>query len=258
MARKEEIESKFENLTNLFNSIEPKPSQYAVFIDFLNIFIRNYSSNYNIDFRQTQLRYNQKDWYAFGKMFIECLEIVKREGTGNKCFDLFGTFVHSHKTLSSYFARNFTQSSKIYIQTAFGMDYDTAKTVYDPYCQTARRSLEINSKKTGMFHTLIDHDYSCVKISALNLMLHGIDGVVICDNALNPKSSFKGAFIVNRFLHIKKYPRIVFVEDVKAAYQYVDARVIEKRAQAKLEEQKEKQNNNRKSTEKNGKNQKGM
>ena len=258
MVRKRQADPRFENLTQLFDSIKPKPNEYVVFTDFIDLSINYYSPNYKVDLNHIQQRYDQNELNTFGLMFKECLEIMGKEFKTEKCFDLFGTFVRSHKTLNRYFDPHFTLPPELAKLMAMGKDYKNAKTFYNPSCGTARISLEVNGLKAGLFHTLIGKDYLCVKISALNLMLHGIDGIVVCDSALNPQSNFKGAFIVNRVLHIEKYPRIDHVDDSKVAYHYIDTRVPEKKIQAKFEELKKEQKDKRETKQKSGKNQKGM
>jgi hypothetical protein len=82
-------------------------------------------------------------------------------------------------------------------------------------------SLAANSANLGMFHALIDIDYTCAKMAALNLMLHGIKGIVICDDGLFPGNSFRGAFIINSELQYTGVPHIICEKDVSKAYHYI-------------------------------------
>lgn len=138
----------------------------------------------------------------------------------NSYYDIFGTFYEINSLTNKHFAQFFTPLHICQLMAQI-VSPENKHSFYDPCCGSARFSLAANSVTLGMFHSLIDIDYTCARMSALNLMYHGIQGIVICDNGLSAGKEFKGAFIVNRRLLFTRVPQIEFVSNVNEAYNYV-------------------------------------
>lgn len=73
-----------------------------------------------------------------------------------------------------------------------------------------------------LFHHANDLDFTCVKMSALNFMLHGIKGVVTCDDALNQSGkAFRSAFIVNDTIA----PSLYYTTDYNFTMNYLQEKI---------------------------------
>ena len=213
------------NFIKIFDSLAIKHNSHRVFDDFLDLFINGFCFNYKIDLENIRSRYSQKERYTFGRLIQETILILNKElKVDDTFYDVFGTFYELQSLTNKYFAQFFTPTTVCTFMAQI-LEPQQKEFISDPCCGSGRLSLAANSVNIGAFHTLIDKDYTCAKMSALNLMLHGIDGIVICDNGLLPGRDFNGAFIVNRFLGKERIPRIEFVNDVNRAYNYVRARL---------------------------------
>lgn len=228
----------------LFDSIAIRHNQFKVFDDFLDLFINFFSFNHRIDLDYIKSTYTQEHRNTFGELIKETLFIIQRESkTVNDYYDVFGSFYELHSLTNKKFGQFFTPISIIdfmaNILTPQGGEF-----MPDPCCGSGRFSLAANKVNLGLFHSLVDKDYTCAKMSALNLMLHGIDGIVLNDNGLFPSKEFNGAFIVNRNLKLEKVPRIEFVSDVNEAYNYIRKRVgVEEKKEPPKKEEKINNNN---------------
>ncbi len=219
------VPEEMKNFIKIFDSIAYKHSHYKVFDDFLDLFINGFSFNHQIDLERIRKTYNQNERNTFGLLIKESIMILDKMIQTDNCFyDIFGTFYELNSLTNKYFAQFFTPITVCKFMAQI-LEPQSTENFSDPCCGSARFSLAANSVNIGMFHSLIDIDYTCVKMSALNLMFHGIDGIVICDNGLLPGQNFKGAFISNRYLKYEKVPRIEYVDNINVAYNYVRKRL---------------------------------
>ncbi|SEC65167.1 N-6 DNA Methylase [Tenacibaculum sp. MAR_2009_124] len=217
--------SELKEFIKIYDKLSYKHNHYKVFEDYLDLFINSFSFDHKIDLENIRERYNEEERIIFGELIQQSLLILQKKLKFEDCYDLFGTFYELKSLHNKYFGQFFTPMPVCRLMsTIASIDKDT-KNFHDPCSGSARLSLAANSDSLGMFHVLIDKDYTCAKMSALNLLLHGIQGVVICDNALCPGTSFQGAFLVNKYLYIEKIPRIEFTENVNFAYNYLRLRL---------------------------------
>ena len=84
----------------------------------------------------------------------------------------------------------------------------------EPTCGSGRLNLAIHSVNHKCLHRANDLDWTCAKMTALNFAVHGVKGLITCDDGLWPKKSFKGAFLVN----YTRAPYIEYIPDCEAAY----------------------------------------
>ena len=212
----------FKNFEAIFNKIAQRHGYYSVFDDFLDLFINAWCLNYNLDLKRIRSLYNKEERLNFGLLIKETIFILNQNiSSDTDWFDVFGTFYESasiskHKGFAQYFTPPTICDFMAQIVAP-----ESREKIADPACGSARMSLAANRTFLGAFHFLVDLDYTCAKMAALNLMLHGINGVVISDDGLFPGNSFKGAFIVNRKIRYTGVPEIEFEPDIVKAYNYV-------------------------------------
>ncbi|MEM8510445.1 MAG: N-6 DNA methylase [Bacteroidota bacterium] len=215
------LPEELKNFGNIFDSISHKHGHYHVFEDFLDMSINAWCYNHQIDLPRLQKKYTLEERHQFGELIKETIRVLDRMIVDDTSFyDLFGTFYEIHSLTNKHFAQFFTPLPVCLLMAQI-VSPKNKEHFADPCCGSARFSLAANSVNLGMFHSLIDIDYTCARMSALNLLYHGIHGIVICDNGLLAGKSFKGAFIVNRWLPYTKTPQIEFEPNVNRAYGYV-------------------------------------
>jgi type I restriction enzyme M protein len=207
---------------DVFNSLSRKNGYYNVWEDFLTLYINSWSLNFEFERELIQKRYTLEERQKFTVLIMEVLKVLQQKISSDKCwYDFFGSFYEQVSlTKEKGFAQYFTPPTICTLMAQLLGDKDK-KNLNDPACGSARMSLAANSANLGMFHALIDIDYTCAKMAALNLMLHGIKGIVICDDGLFPGNSFRGAFIINSELNYTGVPHIIFEKDVAKAYHYI-------------------------------------
>lgn len=225
------IPQTYKRFNDDFQSLARIYGYYTVFEDYLSLFINAFSFNYNINLKAIQEKYSQEQRYCFGRLIKSTIAIINDELRNEySWFDFFGGF-YELQALSKkqFFAQYFTPKNICDLMVSISVGSKKRSSFSDPCCGSGRFSLSFNSKNLGAFHFLIDIDYTCTKMSALNLMLHGIEGVVVCDDTLWPGSSFKGAFYINRKLRFSGVPEIEFLQGADQAYDIIRERFPSKK-----------------------------
>ena len=193
---------------NIFDSLSRSHGTYYIFQDFLDLSINAWSYNHQIDLPAIRKKYSEKERQLFGQLIQETVRILDKQIVSDTDFyDVFGTFYELNALTNKHFAQFFTPLPICNFMAQI-VSPERTDNFKDPCSGSARFSLAANSISPGMFHSLIDIDYTCARMSALNLMYHGIHGIVICDNGLFAGKDFKGAFIVNRWLNYLGIPQM--------------------------------------------------
>lgn len=220
------LPAEFKGFYKSFETLTRRYGYYTIFEDFLDLFINGFSFDYKIDLEQIQSKYSKEERLLFGSLIQEViLTLNQKIKSDTDWYDFFGTF-YELVSLSKQkgFAQFFTPPTVCTFMAQI-LDLSNSETFSDPCSGSARFSLAANSVCLGNFHFLVDLDYTCAKMSALNLMLHGINGIVVCDNSLDPGSEFRGAFVVNHNLNKTGVPQIEFIDHKDLAYKYVSYRL---------------------------------
>lgn len=76
------------------------------------------------------------------------------------------------------------------------------KVVGDPACGSGRMLLAFNNLAPGNFHYATDIDSICVKMTAINMCIHGICGQVVCADALWYRDSWRFGYQINETLKL--------------------------------------------------------
>ncbi|MCG3165552.1 MAG: hypothetical protein POELPBGB_01320 [Bacteroidia bacterium] len=192
---------------NIFDKIAYRESYEKVFDDFLKLIICCYTRNYI-----TGLSYYEEEYFQiiepykehktqdyFPQLLAELIlymENMKNSSEGN---DLLGTF---YETELSH-GRNgqfFTPFHLCAMMAKMLKGEDTKScNVLDPSCGSGRMLLAF-AKDSTLVHTYygIDIDPLCVKMTAINMFLNGLQGEVICADALAP-ADFKFGYKISLF-----------------------------------------------------------
>lgn len=211
--------------TSYFDLLALKHGYYYVFDHYLDSIINAFCFNYNEEaMNYIRNRYCQNERYVLGEMLKIWIKIMDLKITSdNDFFDWFGYYYEKNAMSKQQgFAQYFTPEHICKFMAMLVMnDNVIQENVYEPTCGSGRLNLSAHSINNKLFHVANDLDYTCAKMSALNFMIHGIRGIVTCDDALLPKSKFKGAFVINSGI----VPSIQFIADVNEAYLYINNRI---------------------------------
>lgn len=206
----------------IFDGLAIRHSYYYVFDNFLDCALNGFCFDYDLETMETiRKRYNQDERYKFGELIKIWIVLADKKVKSDKCFyDFFGNFYELNAmSKQKGFAQFFTPEHicKLMVALTCGSNSINQR-VYEPACGSGRFNLAIHSENPTLFHVANDLDITCAKMSALNFMLHGIKGIVTCDDALLPRTKFRGAFVVNEFTA----PMIRYIDDLDKAYEYIN------------------------------------
>ena len=208
-----------------FNELSMKYGHYNVFENYLDMAINGFCFNYDAKL-MTSLRekYTQDERYMFGELIHMWIYLCnKKIVTDNMFFDWFGTFYEQNAMSKKRgFAQFFTPDPICkFMAQILNIENPNAKSMCEPACGSGRFNLAAHALNHKMFHVANDLDLTCAKMTALNFMMHGIKGIVICDDSLLPKSKFRGAFVINQYFA----PSIRYIDDMNEAYFYANYKI---------------------------------
>ncbi|MFO0386348.1 MAG: class I SAM-dependent DNA methyltransferase [Flavobacteriales bacterium] len=160
-------------------------------------------------------RYNRQEKDAFNEMFFEMLNVFKEAVTvkDNPYYDLFG---HIYETLASsqkksglgqFFTPETIVEMIVHMQTQ-GLETGQGKRIVDPTCGSGRMLFIAHVYAPGNYVYGIDIDPLCAKMSAINMMLHGCVGEVVCGNGLWLEHDWRFALAINTDLSKTGIPSI--------------------------------------------------
>lgn len=206
----------------LFSKVSMKHGEYNTFENFLDCCINGLSFNYDKEIMNRIVNdYTQDERYIFGEMlqiWVRCMDLKVQDD--NSFYDFFGNIYEQNSmTKAKGFAQYFTPEPvcKLLAQLTVQPNNEGEK-INEPACGSGRNNLAAHSINHKMFHVANDLDITCAKMTALNFTIHGIKGVVTCDDGLFPKSKFRGAFIIN----YRTAPLIEYCNDVNVIYSFLD------------------------------------
>lgn len=183
-----------------FEKLAYKHGHFQVFENFLDCAINGFCFNYSNDIMEAvRKRYTQDERHQFGELIKLWILICSEEIQTDNCwFDFFGNFYEANAmSKQKGFAQYFTPPTICDFMVKI-TDPSKGESIGEPACGSGRFNLAAHAQNPKLFHHANDLDFTCVKMSALNFMIHGIKGVVTCNDALaQPGASFRSAFIVN-------------------------------------------------------------
>lgn len=186
-------------------SLSRKHGRHRVFEDFLNICIccfaiePNGVSRYEEDYLVIIAKYSKEEHQLFSTLFAQLIILMERynqdSGMGNDILGIYFEQYLSDKGLSQYFTPYPIARFMAEIQ---GIDEEKEVRILDPACGSGRMLLAAGDKG-GKHHRFYGIDLSllCVKITAVNLFLNGLQGEVMCANALAP-NDFRLSYRIRR------------------------------------------------------------
>lgn len=203
--------------SSLFDHLAMKHGYYNVFDHFLDCAINGFCPNYSQEIMgHIRSRYQEEERFRFGEMIKIWIFIMDKTVTDDHSFyDFFGSF-YEEQAISKQkgFAQYFTPKPVCQLLASIVLGSSKQETILEPACGSGRLNLAFHAINHKCFHHANDLDITCAKMSALNFVMHGIKGMVTCDDGLWPTRSFRGAFLIN----YTRAPFIEYVPDSKTAY----------------------------------------
>ncbi len=198
---------------------------YTLFTDYIDYCLNYFLLDESTNERQAKLleKYPGKE-EEFYKLLLLTMDVMKTQifKSTHKWawYDLFGTYyeILASSYKRSAFGQFFTPEHVCDMMAmmvgpiegnSLIVDGDSYPSVNDPACGSGRNLLAANKQANGKVVVIgQDLDPVCVKMTALNLALHGVRGEVICGDTLKG-DDFRFGYQVNTALKMLGRPHIL-------------------------------------------------
>ena len=185
-----------------------------VFDDFITMTLTQYTHPTSDGF------YDRKEKDAFNEMYYEVIRIMDEQTgkQGRRWFDCFGAM---YETLSSNYKKSslgqfFTPESVVEViclmQLGGEIKEGAKRRILDPCSGSGRMLFIAHAHAPGNYTYAIDIDQLCAKMSAINMMMHGCVGEVVCGNGLFLDQDWRWAIAVNPILTHHGVPSLMKIE----------------------------------------------
>lgn len=192
-----------------FGRLNYKYDTADVFCDFVDLMLTTFKYNGDKELGdRLKKKYNQ-DYEQLCICVREMFLTYNKELGKKEWFDGLGLFYEeiTSKYKSSRLGQFFTPQPVCDLMASI-TSYNTAtidkKTVGmvvgDPCCGSGRMLLAFNAIKPHNHHYATDMDTICVKMTAINMCLHAIEGQVVCADALMYGDSWRFGYEINATL----------------------------------------------------------
>lgn len=210
------------HFNSLFDHLALRHSYYNAFDNFLDCCINAFCINYDADtMERIRKTYTQDERYMFGEMlqiWVLCMD--KRIHSDSSFHDFFGNFYEEKAMSKKYgFAQYFTPEPICNLMVSLVNISEETSYVYEPTCGSGRLNLAMHAHNNKLFHYANDLDITCAKMTTLNFLIHGVKGMVTCDDGLFVKNDFKGAFLIN----YQTAPFIEYITNADLAYKILNS-----------------------------------
>lgn len=195
-----------------------------VFDDFVTMTIAQFGPPPMFDDWHTDAMraYDRKEKDAFNEMFFEIFKIFHEqiEVKEKKFYDLFGYMYEllSSQGKKSSLGQFFTPECLVEMMVQMTQETKPGerKKMLDPACGSGRMLFISHVHAPGNFQYGVDIDQLCVKMTAMNMMLHGCVGEVVCGNGLALEHDWRFCLSINPHLHFTGVPSILKIEKEKS------------------------------------------
>lgn len=215
MPKTREIPLNMREFNSLFSILARKHDAARVFDDFLTLVVcvlaRQTQEEWYLD---TIRKYDEDDINIFPKL-LGCLFIIyENEITEGYWSDPLGTFyeILTGNYKKSKLGQFFTPPALCDMMAMLTIPKGTfGKTVSEPTCGSGRAILAIHHHSPGNHFTACDLDHMCVKMTCINMAMHGIKGDVFHMNTLTLETYSK--YVINHDYHTTKTPFVYKIKD---------------------------------------------
>ncbi|MDR6194726.1 N-6 DNA methylase [Siphonobacter sp. SORGH_AS_0500] len=151
----------------------------------------------------------------FRQLFSDWIITTNRVLQKREWYDALGCYyeVLSSESKASALGQFFTPHELCDVMA--GLQYsgvEAGKTVYDPAAGSGRLLLAVKVLSPGAVFYACDIDYLCAKMTALNMVIHGCQGQVVCGDSFWLDQDWRFGYQINALLNITGYPHLAPIE----------------------------------------------
>jgi len=206
-----DIPTELREFNSLFSFIARKHDAQRVFDDFLTLVVcclaRQTQETWYLN---TIRKYDKDDINIFPKLLGSLFIIYDTAIFNGDWCDPLGDFYQeiSGKYKKSGMGQFFTPKSICDIMTQITIQpNEFGKNISEPTCGSGRMILSINNFAKGNYFVAADLDPMCVKMTCINLAIHGIKAEVHQQNSLSQETPYN-SYVINHDYHKTKTPFI--------------------------------------------------
>lgn len=157
-----------------------------------------------------QKKYVQR-YTLFNQLFSEWILTTNRVLQKREWYDALGTYYEVLSTSSKANALGQFFSPDPLCDLMAGIQYSDVKAgqnVYDPAAGSGRMLLAVKVLSPGAVFYACDIDYMCAKMTALNMVIHGCQGQVVCGDSLQLYQDWRFGYQINDLLYQLGVPHL--------------------------------------------------
>ena len=182
------VEHDFTEWNKAFDKLRHKHDTWYIFRDFLDMTIDNFTIPDQQPLFENKDKYTEEEYGYFGELFTAYVHHMDKALETKLYYDFLGTWWENDVNMTNKFkAQFFTPVDVCDIMVALTVGDDTEgepKTMYDCCCGSGRFGLAYHHYRPKDYFFFNDLDQYAVKMTILNMLFHGMQGVVAYMNTL--------------------------------------------------------------------------
>ena len=179
----------FKKFNKIFDKIASsgKRETHTIFKDWLNMTIDKWTLPNNKPLFTQNKRYTQQEYNYFAELYIVYIKSMQKQLLQHNYFDFLGEWWESEKDLTDKFKGQYFTPHHV-VQLIAELTVDTTikqpRIFYDCCCGSGRFALAHHSLRPLDYFVLEDLDDFACKMTIMNMLHHGLVGVVTHKNSL--------------------------------------------------------------------------
>ena len=178
----------FNKWNKTFEKLRYRHDTWYIFCDFLDMTIDNFTVPDQTPLFENRDKYTTEEYTYFAELFSAYMETMQRELEHRDYFDFLGEWWESDVNMTNKFnAQFFTPSDVAELMCQLILDDSLgkeARVMYDCCCGSGRFGLAYHKYRPQDYFFFNDIDDYAVKMTILNMLFHGMQGVVAHMNTL--------------------------------------------------------------------------
>ena len=178
----------FKEWNKVFDYLRHRHDTWYIFKDFLNIVIDNFTIPDETPMFKNDDKYNDDEINYFGELFQVYIQSMQKILEKKNYCDFLGEWWESDQNMTNKFkAQFFTPMNVCELMTDLTVlpdGEDDVKVMTDCCCGSGRFGIVYHDKRPYDWFFLADLDEYAVKMTIVNMLLHGMRGVVAWQNTL--------------------------------------------------------------------------
>lgn len=190
------IPAVMKDFNKIFKQLGYRWDYSRIFDDFITMTLAYFSRGDELRKQRDDAmkNYNDSEKQLFSQLFYELMNIYNIEitaGGENAWYDPLGEYYEflASSSKQSWFGQFFTPDSVVNFMTKIQYSDDIigkGLRVNDPASGSGRFLIAFHAHYPGNYTFAEDIDPICAKMTAINMMVHGCEGEVVCHNSLIP------------------------------------------------------------------------